>query len=250
LQLLTEQEGVDEIRLYLAKKYARFPDYDGTLPKVPDSVKIFHVERDYGPATKILPALNDFQGRDAQILFCDDDVTYAKGWAKRLFDIQSSRPSEAVATRGSSIDWLVPGLKRSKSGAARVIDIRFDVQYRLGRFIAKRVGVASPHPRRVIYPGYVDYFLGVGGVVVRPEFFDAEVFNIPRVAWVADDIWLSAQLARRGIKIYSPFMLPFPIATESAGIDALTDYTDNESDCRRASEDSVKLCRAEYGIWR
>src|SRR4051794_32719177 len=41
LKSLVEQSGaIDEIRLYIPKRYRRFPDYDGSVPSVPDGITI------------------------------------------------------------------------------------------------------------------------------------------------------------------------------------------------------------------
>ncbi|MGA1275582.1 MAG: glycosyltransferase family 2 protein, partial [Gemmobacter sp.] len=42
---------------------------------------------------------------------------------------------------------------------------------------------------------------GYGGVVVRPSFFDASFREIPPVLWAVDDVWISGNLARRGVPI-------------------------------------------------
>ena len=60
---------------------------------------------------------------------------------------------------------------------------------------------------------------GVGGAVVRPEFFDDVAYDIPEEAWAVDDVWLSAQLARRGIAIYCPRRHPMPKAADHASLE-------------------------------
>ena len=42
---------------------------------------------------------------------------------------------------------------------------------------------------------------GFGGVLVKPQFFDNSVFNIPNEFFLVDDIWFSAKLAERKIPI-------------------------------------------------
>ena len=106
LQSLLRQ-GADEVRLYIPAAYRRFPDWDGSLPRVPKGVGIWRCERDFGPATKILPACIDLVGTETQILFCDDDGEFAPEWAMRLFELQTVRPHQAVAAYVRSINGYV-----------------------------------------------------------------------------------------------------------------------------------------------
>ncbi len=53
--LLRQRHPADEIRLNIPERYRRFPEWDGTLPEVPEGVTILRCAQDYGPATKLLP---------------------------------------------------------------------------------------------------------------------------------------------------------------------------------------------------
>ncbi|MEF0941654.1 hypothetical protein [Rhizobium sp. BR 362] len=78
LNSLLQQKGqIDEVRLYIPKKYRRFPEYDGFLPSVPAGIKIFRPDDDMGPASKVLFAAKEFRNQSAQILFCDDDKIFS-----------------------------------------------------------------------------------------------------------------------------------------------------------------------------
>ncbi|WP_446012003.1 glycosyltransferase family 2 protein [Candidatus Electrothrix sp.] len=246
LETLLAQRAADEIRLYIPRKYRRFPDYDGSLPEVPKGVIICQIDEDYGPATKVLPASRDFRGQDVQILFCDDDGLFPPGWAKRLFDIQAKRKSQAIATLGRRVTKDAP-----KPGwpCARQILHKHDLQYRFGRFLEKNVGFDKPLFRPIIIPGYVDILFGVCGVVVRPEFFDDEAFNIPDEAWFVDDFWLSAQLARNGVRIYCPWRLPCPRSSEAGAQEALLDLELAGAGRQALNQKATVFCQKKYGIW-
>ncbi len=250
LESLVSQKSVDEVRLYIPKKYRRFPDYDGSLPDVPKGVTICQIDEDLGPATKILPACRDFKGQDVQILFCDDDGLFPKNWAKKLFDIQAKRSDEAVATLGRPVGGYVPNHVVARRGTyAKQILIEHDIQYRAGRVLQKMFGYV-PLKRPMIVAGYVDVFFGVCGVVVKPDFFDEEAFDIPDVAWAVDDVWLSAQLARKDIAIYTPWRLPCPRSSEAVDEDSLLDL-EVEGDGRQdLNRKTAIYCQQKYGIWR
>ena len=103
---------VDEIRLNIPERYRRFPEWDGTLPEVPEGVTIARCAQDYGPATKLLPTLQAYAGQPVDILLCDDDRIHDRNWTARF-----SRPrprlragpaptrSAAPASCSSSSAW-------------------------------------------------------------------------------------------------------------------------------------------------
>lgn len=212
-------QGADEVRLHIPRAYRRFPDWDGSLPSVPTGVRIIRCDNDLGPATKILPAASDLRGQDAQILFCDDDCIVPHGWAERLFAIQARRPDQAVAVyvRPSYLPDTAPPAGRQ----AWQVPVKYDLPYRASRLAHKILGTPVAHRRPFWISGYGDVFFGVGGVVVRPDFFDDVAFDIPDIAWMVDDIWLSAMLARRGIRIYCPWRAALPKSQEASELDSL-----------------------------
>ncbi len=77
--LLSQTVRPERVILYLSRHYRRFPDWDGALPEVPEGVEIRLVEEDYGPATKLLPALKEFAGQDVDILFVTTIRSIARG---------------------------------------------------------------------------------------------------------------------------------------------------------------------------
>jgi len=250
LQTLVDQKAADEIRLYIPKKYRRFPDYNGELPDVPEGVTICQTEEDLGPATKILPACKEFRDKDVQILFCDDDGVFPKGWAKCLFDIQEKRADEAVATLGRPIgDYVSNPVLPRRGSYAKQIKVEHDIQYRAGRVLQKMFGYV-PLKRPMIVSGYVDVLFGVCGVVVKSDFFDDEAFNMPDEAWTVDDVWLSGQLARKDIPIYTPWRLPCPRSSEAVDQDSLLDLEFEGASRQESNRKAAVYCQNKYGVWK
>lgn len=243
-------QGADEVRLYIPQRYRRFPDWDGTLPPAIDGVSVMRVEEDLGPATKILPACRDLWETDAQILFCDDDCKVPRGWAKRLFDIQARRRDEAVAVYVRPAQGYVPNPVAARGRRAWQLPIRFDIPYRASRLAARLFGTRTLARRPFVIPGYGEIFFGAGGVVVRPDFFDDLAWDIPEIAWLVDDIWISANLARKGIEIYCPWMAALPRPTESAAQDALVDMTVESLDRQALNRAAARHCQNAFGIWQ
>ena len=50
--------------------------------------------------------------------------------------------------------------------------------------------------------GYVAIGEGYGGFMVKPQFFDKTMWDIPPVMWTVDDVWLSGHLDSKGIGIW------------------------------------------------
>ncbi|MBF9059804.1 glycosyltransferase family 2 protein [Rhodobacterales bacterium HKCCSP123] len=249
LESLVAQEA-DQVRLYIPRTYRRFPDWDGSLPSVPSSVQIFRCDRDLGPATKILPACKDLRGRDAQILLCDDDGIFSDGWADRLFKIQAERPSEVVAGYARAAEGYVPNpVTLLKQPRLREIPIRRDIPYRFGRLMHKVFGMRAPLRRPIGRAGYGEVFFGVAGAVVRPEFFDDVAYDIPEEAWAVDDVWLSAQLARRGIPIFCPRRHPMPKAADHASLEALADLELEAGRRQDLNRLAARYCQEQFGVW-
>lgn len=249
LQSLSRQACADEIRLYIPRRYKRFTDWDGTLPDVPGDIKIIRTEADLGPATKILPCANDLKHENVQILFCDDDGIHPRNWAKNLFEEQVKRPNEAIATYGRLILAELPDAIVSTANPI-AIGQRMDknIRYRLDRLLEKTLGIPA-YNRPIKSSGYVDLLFGVGGVVVRPSFFDDSAFEIAEESFFVDDVWLSAQLARRKIPIYCPKRFPMPRESSASFVEALYDYEISGNRFEQNSR-AARWCREHLGVWQ
>ena len=243
-------QGADEVWLAIPERYSRFPDWDGGLPNLPSGIRLFRAGQDLGPATKILPAARELRGQDGQILFCDDDCNPAPGWAHRLFNIQSARPNEAVAGYVRPVHGYVENKIIAGSRRAWQLPIKYDVVYRGSRLLHRLFGTRVSRRRPFVVPGYGDIFFGVGGVVVRPHFFDDVAFDIPRIAFAVDDIWLSAMLARKKIRIYCPFMMPMPEECTASRVDSLLSATFDTLGRQALNRAAAQYCQERFGIWR
>jgi len=97
--------------------------------------------------------------------------------------------------------------------------------------------------------GYVDILQGVGGAVVRPEFFDEIAFDIPDVIWAVDDVWLSGMLALKNIPIWLPAKLNEPDTTKAHDVASLYRATIEGSDRNDANTRCIRYMQERYGIW-
>jgi len=55
----------------------------------------------------------------------------------------------------------------------------------------------------------------MGGVSVKPKFFDNEFFKIPDTLWSVDDIWLSGCFKRQNINIWADRTIHVPLETDA-----------------------------------
>lgn len=254
LEALVAQRGVDAVELYLPQSYRRFPDWDGALPAVPRGVVIHRCDTDYGPATKVLCAAQRYSGEDVRLLFCDDDRDYRPGWAQGLLAEADRYPDRAVALAG----WDIAGLSKRTAHITPRHARRsrtWDMSYRRDRVKQimsgqARAPLAQKPPRRIIgQAGFADVFEGYGGVVVRPEFFDAQTFDIPAQAFHVDDVWLSGALARQGIGIWLAADLPEPKTTAADRSHALYRHRVAEKGRPELDADAITMLRTRWGLW-
>lgn len=177
--LLHQRRAPAKIRLHVPQKSRR----EGVTYEVPErltklaSLEIVHCEEDWGPATKLVPALNDCEPQQ-RLLVVDDDKLYAPDLVESMERASDERPDIAIGNSG----WSVPP----------------DLQHRpvtmwsnlRGKPPARLKSTLVREPRRV------DILQGYSGYLVRPAFFDLEELlegyeGAPPEAFFVDDIWIS-----------------------------------------------------------
>lgn len=235
----------DEIRVNIPRRYRRFPDWDGRLPDLPSGIRIVRSDEDFGPASKLLPTVADLQGQAVDILFCDDDMLPDPDWHVRFKADRAVHPAAALVAVGKQIGDI-PLAARPRTRLPRAQRRSKTLAYRLWR--AATLTLHKPHP--FIASGYVDILCGFGGVMVRPEFFDAEAFDIPEVLWSVDDPWLSGHLERRGIPIWLNHRHRMPRDGHSSRRHALLHLVVDGHDRGAADHAAIRHMRERYGIWK
>ncbi len=99
---LLAQTVATRVVLLLPKAYRRFPGaYE--MPVLPAGVETLICRADYGPATKLLGAVE--HGITDKIIYCDDDWLYAPNWAESLLKA-STAENRAVAGSTFPVDRL------------------------------------------------------------------------------------------------------------------------------------------------
>jgi hypothetical protein len=255
--LVSQDAAVDRVELYVPETSNRFAQAD--LPQdLPGGVDVIRLDRDYGPATKLLGAARRHSGTDVQIAVCDDDHVYPPDWARCLFETQASRPGEAVTLNGRSVSRVVgapveghapPGpyaQMRGKHDTPRLHAIRLGHKLLRSLSLRRLPDAASPAAR---VAGYSDIVFGFAGFCVRAEFVDAPFFDIVPPYALVDDVWFSGHLARRGVPIWVPQDGPMPRALASSRVAPLI-KTKVEA---RGRDDlnalTVRYFQETHGVW-
>jgi len=226
----------EETVLFLPKKYKRWPNSMLRIPKeLTKYCRIEFVDTDYGPATKILPAVKEYLGKDVLIVYCDDDQIYKAGWLEALLTEAFKYENTCIACDGDSL------LRHKKVRMGK------GVLYRLLRVLS--FGIYKPMKKRWI-ASEVDIVKGYGGVVVRPSFFPDDVFNIPEIVWLVDDVWLSANMKKNGITLR---MLANGSAYREKNLDnqseSLLEFVHNGHDRASADLFAIEYVKKRFGIW-
>ncbi|MES1254190.1 MAG: hypothetical protein ABUS56_01190 [Acidobacteriota bacterium] len=132
---------------------------------------------DYGPSTKLLPALLA-AAPDARLIVVDDDRIYHPYFIEQMVRHADAYPGVAIVGSG----WDAPA----------------DLTDRPSTLLATLAG-APPVPikcTRVHGAREVDIMQGLSGYLVEPRFFDAAAIvdyqGTPPAAFLVDDVWISA----------------------------------------------------------
>ncbi|SFL52719.1 hypothetical protein [Shimia aestuarii] len=245
------------IHVYIPETYRRFPDWDGRLPEVVEGVTIRRCPQDFGPATKVLPALRDYAGQDVDILFCDDEMRYPRRWASWFLRQRQRQPEACIALVGEDIADI-PRAERTDAVAPRPLDLwkvtnpEQWIKRGIEAFGQRWLGWPMRHLGRRLYltGGFLDTFQGFGGVMVRPHFFPEQVFDIPPVLWAVDDLWLSGMAKVGGHPVWVIPMRPSPNSHPHYKADALHEAVIDGHDRDEANLFAERYMRDHYGIWK
>jgi hypothetical protein len=179
--LMNQTRPPDEIVLALPDFSLRqqrpyvVPNYLASCP----GLRILHCEKDWGPATKFIPVLQEelAAGRDETlIMVVDDDRVYPRDALETYLYYHRQLPNAALCFRGAP---MPSDLKWRRARIRRGDRIRE----------AEKVAVVT----------------GCGSYFIQPQFFDEQLWDYssaPKGAFYMDDIWISGCLDRRKIDKY------------------------------------------------
>ncbi|CAM9230948.1 unnamed protein product, partial [Ectocarpus fasciculatus] len=185
LQSMLDQDiDVDAVYLHVPMMHGvRFGSASEALPdSVHELAKKFPrliINRncsDYGPATKLIPTLELELNPDTLIITVDDDMIFKRTAVRTLVRHHINSPDTVFSNAGQIIDFASDGPASSLGISVRSADLWKDG----------------------VYP--IDILEAFMGAIYRRDFFDLEEMKrIPKECLYTDDIWVSANLAARGI---------------------------------------------------
>lgn len=245
---------IDEIRLYIPKRFRRFPDYDGGVPDVPKNVRIIRPDDDLGPASKVLFAADDLKGTDCDIIYCDDDMLFEPSRFERMIAERGPHKDRCVTPE----EFFIVQNNHRIAMARRPVAERYpkNMKYRMQRIQQIMRGLWTgqeeerPLRRYNPKPGFTQIAQGFAAVLVRPEFFDPLFYDIPPVLWTVDDTWLSGHLERMGVPIWAGTHFELPRDTAGTVVSALNQAVIDGANRQEADNACVKYMQDTYGIWR
>lgn len=155
-------------------------------------IYINKLERDYGPATKLLPTLLLESDPETVIIYLDDDMIYNKKLIEHLYHYSIIYNDVALCMSGINIDFNNMNKNMNKKNLSH------------------------------IYLGYtcrpVHIMEGYNGCLVKRKFFPEnltnilEFHNVPKELYYVDDVYISGILSMYNIrKIKVPHLLNLPI---------------------------------------
>lgn len=192
--ILDQNIRVDEIALnipYISRKGIEYkiPTWLLELSQY-DFIKIHRIDKDYGPASKVLPTLKrEING--TKIIVIDDDVIYHSNTINKLIRTFNKKNNlihiEDQQTPIENVGLYAVtnfGIKLQANGTLPYITSRVNSFFTTSR--------------------EVDLLQGFSAFIITPEMFPEHVYNLdngPPEAISVDDIWLSGWLRKNNIKI-------------------------------------------------
>lgn len=137
------------------------------------NLKIIKTDYDYGPSMKLLPVLEYEREPESIIITIDDDHVYNEEFLETILKYSKQYPDCAVGFDGWNVRSLIEKNK-------------FEFFY-----------------ENLDEPVSADVLAGFRGVLYKKKFFTDDIFDyegFPKIAFMQDDVWISAHLAKNNIK--------------------------------------------------
>ena len=186
--LLNQTVRVDKIYIYIPFKSSKgikyeIPKWMSELEKKFIQFEIKRCNRDWGPATKIIPALMEFENTDYTIIYLDDDIIYNTNTIETLISYSKRYPNYAICNQG----WNIERWGGNSSLLGRTL-------HHSGKYFP----TIDPYNHV-----FTDVMQGFSGVLIKPRFFDVKKLvkmdEYPKEVFFVDDVYLSGHLNDQGV---------------------------------------------------
>ena len=179
--LLDSSVKVEEIRLNIPYKSCKGKEYviPNWLKKL-TSVKIHRCDKDWGPATKLLPTLIDVKS-DTKIIVVDDDVIYGYYMTET---INNSFKKYNINNKKVAITMYGDKINRKNH------HMKYDFYTRTNNYLTG--------------DKYTDVLRGHAAYMVTPKMFVKDIFNYekhPKECFFVDDNYFSHHLKKNKVRI-------------------------------------------------
>eukprot|EP00797_Seminavis_robusta_P012008 Sro191_g082250.2 (479) ;mRNA; r:49976-51412 len=203
LSLKRQSRVPDEIYFNVPQYSKRF-NQEYVVPKALQKLSWLTLNmdcEDYGPATKLIPTLEKETDPDTLIINVDDEYIYPPDLVESLLHQHLKAPYIAFANAGQMIDTD----HFSSTGVRVRSACRYDTSQWKKQLAA------------------VDILEAFQGAIYRRDFFSLEsIKNIPSNCLTTDDIWISAELAKKGItRVRIPYTQIDTLAEDAMSVDKL-----------------------------
>jgi len=178
ISILMQSKAPQTIRLHIPY-HSKREQTNYQIPKELIDIPSLTIIRcdDYGPATKFIPAINEYNDHQP-LLILDDDYLYPANLVDRYSKTNITHPDIIISASG----WIVPTdlTDRPSTLWSNIFSI-------------PPKAILCP---RVKKPTEIDIIEGYSGYLVQPRFFDKHTLkdysNVPECLFFVDDIWISA----------------------------------------------------------
>ncbi|CAF4070079.1 unnamed protein product [Rotaria sp. Silwood2] len=171
-------------------------------------VRILLEREDYGPATKFLPIIKEFQSTSQAIMVCDDDFYYHPFTVATLDEYSNKFPNSIIGFRG----WRGKKNFFQKDSVNKQDYLVICFNFLVREDLIWGVGGKYEMAYHIIQSHYISEVYRVGVVtansayLIRPLFFDNHIYlyfnQVPNDIRRVDDIWLNGQASIRNIARY------------------------------------------------
>ena len=174
--LLTQTRRVDEIRLYVPYKTHKgegytIPTWLRRLQKKLPTFKIKRCDKDWGPATKLIPALIDEQEFNTSIIYVDDDIVYHSQTVETLVSFSNLYPKTAICNAGMCLKKIRPNIDILEGFSGVIVKPSF--------FSFPKIFNLFSYPKEVFFQDDV-YFSGMLSENNIPRLSTCSQLSVPK----------------------------------------------------------------------
>jgi hypothetical protein len=180
-------------------------------------LKLNRCDRDYGPATKVIPAILAFKDDpDQKIVYIDDDIIYNRDFLKTFLKDISKYPDNTITRAGYDVSTFQRRIVKTKIWEYRYY-IGIFIAILLAFFLFRILGIKNILilialvlivcilSSFIRVPRKKDIAMGFSDVYVKPSFFDIQKLvdyqKYPKGVFFQDDIYLSGHLRENGVQV-------------------------------------------------